>query len=125
MQREMRIPSGPKKASFLQEQGNTGKCKDGDVRIRPRTKFGPGIPLWPEVFHAGKFYPICGHYFWDSDDGAATVCKMLGFSGGKRKYDVHVHLPDGPMLNKEDLMHKANAKAIVLARRAVFVCPFF
>ena len=75
--------------TICQRQGGrspSGKCKEGDVRIRPHTKFGPNIPLWPEIFHAGKFYPICGHYFWDSDDGANTVCKMIGFSSGKRKH---------------------------------------
>lgn len=47
----------------------------------------------PEVLYQGKYYPICGHYFWDSQDGATTVCKALGFSSGKfkrtnAKYDV-------------------------------------
>merc|ERR1712166_506909 len=25
--------------------------------------------------------PICGHYFWDNNDGATTVCQGLGYGG--------------------------------------------
>ena len=38
----------------------------------------------PEVLYGGKYYPICGHYFWDNDNGATTVCKALGFISGAR-----------------------------------------
>ena len=34
------------------------------------------------MLYYGKYYPICGHYFWDGV-GAKTVCKELGLSGGK------------------------------------------
>ena len=44
-----------------------------------------GQPFVPEVLYQGNYYPICGHFFWDSQDGAATVCKNLGFSGGELK----------------------------------------
>ena len=26
--------------------------------------------------------PICGHYFWDNDNGATLFCKKLGFENG-------------------------------------------
>ena len=47
----------------------------------------------PEVLFQGKYYPICGHFFWDNDTGATLVCKSLGFKVGKYKstrvkYDV-------------------------------------
>ena len=38
----------------------------------------------PEVLYEGQYYPICGHNFWDNDDGATTVCKALGFISGAR-----------------------------------------
>ena len=38
----------------------------------------------PEVLYEGKYYPICGHYFWNNDDGATIVCKELGFARGTR-----------------------------------------
>ena len=39
----------------------------------------------PEVLYQGKYYPICGHYFWDNNNGATIVCKMLGFDTGSYK----------------------------------------
>ena len=52
-----------------------------------------GVPFVPEVRFQDKYHPICGHFFWDNDDGATTICKALGFSRGTRwttedKYDV-------------------------------------
>ena len=39
--------------------------------------------MYPEVSYKGKWYPICGHYFWDNNDhGANTLCRQLGFSSG-------------------------------------------
>jgi hypothetical protein len=40
--------------------------------------------LYPEVNYRGKWYPVCGHYFWDNDHGATTFCKALGFTKGVR-----------------------------------------
>jgi hypothetical protein len=62
----------------------TAQCKDGDVRVAPGTKFGAGLDLYPEVNYQGKWYPVCGHYFWDSNEGATTFCKALGFAKGVR-----------------------------------------
>ena len=41
-----------------------------------------GVAFVPEVMYNGQWSPICGHYFWDNNNGAATVCEALGFSGG-------------------------------------------
>ena len=41
-----------------------------------------GVAFTPEVMYAGQWFPICGHYFWDNNNGANIVCKSLGFSGG-------------------------------------------
>ena len=43
-----------------------------------------GKAFVPEILYQDKYYPICGHYFWDNDNGATTVCKLLGFASGKR-----------------------------------------
>ena len=54
------------------------KCKgaaNGDARVR-------GDPReWsvPEVFKDGNWYPVCGHYFWNNHEGAASVCKGMGY----------------------------------------------
>ena len=55
------------------------------VRRKDGKKPVEGEAFVPEVLYQGKYYPICGHYFWDTDDGATSVCKALGFSSGKVK----------------------------------------
>lgn len=52
-----------------------------------------GKAFVPEVLFEGKYYPICGHFFWNGDHGATAVCNLLGFENGKvaitqAKYDV-------------------------------------
>jgi len=44
-----------------------------------------GEAFVPEVLgNIGSwYYPICGHYFWNSHDGAESVCKALGFPRGQ------------------------------------------
>ena len=49
--------------------------KDGDVRLQHHTD--------PEIYWNGKWNPICGHFFWDNDNGAKLFCQKLGFSNGK------------------------------------------
>ena len=44
-----------------------------------------GKAFVPEVLFKGKYYPICGHYFWDNNNGATTICKMLGFNKGVKQ----------------------------------------
>eukprot|EP00937_MAST-01D_sp_MAST-1D-sp2_P000414 g414.t1 len=41
-----------------------------------------GEEFQPEVQYNGEWYPICGHYFWDDNIGATTVCQALGFPAG-------------------------------------------
>ena len=36
----------------------------------------------PEVYYDGEWHPICGHYFWNNNNGAAAVCKKLGYAVG-------------------------------------------
>ena len=55
------------------------------VRRQDGKKPIAGEAFVPEVLYKGQYYPICGHYFWDNDDGATTVCKALGFISGKVK----------------------------------------
>lgn len=62
------------------------KCKDGDVGISKNSPLKGGVELWPEVFHGGKFHPICGHFFWDNNRGANMFCKKMGFAHGGRQH---------------------------------------
>ena len=62
-----------------------GGCIDGNVRTvdtagNPTSAWNK--PMIPEVFHSGGWHPICGHGFWDNDNGATTLCKRLGFASG-------------------------------------------
>lgn len=70
-----------------------------------------GEAFVPEVLFEGKYYPICGHYFWDNDLGAGSVCKSLGFTGGNdihatsrtgHVYDTNA-MPVGGCMDGEDL----------------------
>jgi len=57
-------------------------CQDGDVRVHASSTAGAGKHVYPEVNFKGKWYPICGHYFWDDNMGANKFCRMLGFHHG-------------------------------------------
>ena len=61
-----------------------GGCTDGDARVASGTTVGAGKAMYLEVSYKGKWYPICGHHFWDNHHGANTLCKQLGFSSGKQ-----------------------------------------
>ena len=61
-------------------------CADGDVRAVDDTGnvawAASGTPVTPEVYYNGSWYPICGHYFWDDDQGATNFCQKLGATSG-------------------------------------------
>ena len=66
-----------------------------------------GKAFVPEVLFKGKYYPICGHYFWDTNHGATTFCKLLGFPKGEStkteiKYNVDA-MPVGKCKSGEEL----------------------
>jgi len=63
----------------------TQACKDGDVRTATGAAPVEGVWLHPEIFYAGTFYPICGHYFWDNYNGASIFCRHLGFKQGQAR----------------------------------------
>ena len=56
----------------------------GFVRAQGGKKVEAGKAFVPEVLFEKKYFPICGHFFWDNDNGATAVCKLLGFKSGKR-----------------------------------------
>ena len=63
-----------------------GRCSNGDVKLE-----ADGTPLTFWDYH---WIPICGHYFWDNQDGAKLFCKKMGYHSGTvskvsgQKYDV-------------------------------------
>lgn len=57
-------------------------CEDGDVRIADADALAPEVDLNPQVYFGNKWHPICGHYFWDNDNGAVAFCRKLGFASG-------------------------------------------
>ena len=54
----------------------------------------PGLKPWsngnvkleedgtPLVFWDSQWIPICGHYFWDNQNGAELFCRQMGFESG-------------------------------------------
>ena len=46
------------------------RCIDGDVKLES------SIPM---IHWNGMWSQICGHYFWDNDNGVYEFCRMLGF----------------------------------------------
>ena len=47
---------------------------NGDVKLEE-----DGTPL---VFWDSRWIPICGHYFWDNQNGAELFCRKMGFESG-------------------------------------------
>ena len=48
-----------------------------------------------EVFFNHQWVPICGHWFWDNDEGANLFCHELGFETGKIRKTKLTLLSDG------------------------------
>ena len=50
-----------------------------------------------EIYQHGKWIPICGHWFWDNNNGATLFCQQLGYFSGIVKEESiagQVPLPD-------------------------------
>ena len=50
-------------------------CKNGDVKLED-----DGTPL---VYWGNSWMPICGHFFWDNQNGAKLFCQKMGYTSGK------------------------------------------
>jgi len=64
-------------------------CGDSEVKaantdLQPLSSISQGEQFVPMVSYQGTFYPICGHWFWNDDNGASAFCKKLGFTNGIR-----------------------------------------
>lgn len=92
------FPSGDweMKPAHLQKVGGTlTECHDGEVMVANSVGVAvetvePGLEYLPWVYFTGQWYPICGHYFWNNDNGATTFCHKLGFESGEviKKQDI-------------------------------------
>ena len=51
-------------------------CQNGDVKLE-----ADGTPY----FFWGNWAPICGHWFWDNQDGARLFCQKLGYKTGTQQ----------------------------------------
>ena len=68
------------------------------VRAQGGATVKEGEAFVPEVLFGGKYYPICGHYFWDNDFGAGSVCKSLGFTD---RSDIHATSKTGDVYDTD------------------------
>ena len=54
-----------------------------------------------------KWFPICGHWFWDDNNGATAFCRKLGYPSGTVARTFHSYdensLKVGGCLPGEDL----------------------
>ena len=76
---EIYISLPPKKIIHL--KGRNGIGKTTLIKILVNMLF----PTTGEIYWNGKWAPICGHYFWDNDNGAKLFCQKLGLVNGKIK----------------------------------------
>lgn len=65
--------------------------REWDVRLTayPRGR----LQVWSEW----SWHTVCGHWFWNDDNGAATACKKLGYPNGGK-----IHRMSGQTLNNND-----------------------
>merc|ERR1712150_9072 len=54
----------------------------------------------------GVFHPICGHEFWDNDDGAVNFCRRLGFLSGSVVHEM------GGFMNLDHIRHTFEVDAM-------------
>ena len=69
-------------------------CQDGDVNLQT-----DGTPY---LFKDDKWFPICGHYFWDNDNGATAFCHKLGYPEGTVRETGHAYSEDSIRVGKCD-----------------------
>ena len=45
----------------------------------------------PKYYVTNKYVPICGHWFWDNNNGAKSFCQRIGYSNGavSRTYQAY------------------------------------
>ena len=67
-------------------------CQDGDVKLQT-----DGTPF---LFMDDKWFPICGHYFWDNDHGATSFCNILGYPKGTVHKTKHRYSEDSIRVGK-------------------------
>jgi hypothetical protein len=59
---------------------NPRNCSDYNVRL---TEYPRGLA---EIWINNMWSPVCGHFFWDNDEGATTFCQNLGYERGIRHH---------------------------------------
>ena len=52
------------------------------------------------ICHEHQLVPICGHSFWENQNGARIFCKMLGKSGGKVENKKEILQEDAYIVGK-------------------------
>ena len=66
------------------------KGEEDEVQIETTTK-SSSLDLYQvrlnndeiaEIYYSGKWMPICGHHFWNNNNGATLFCQQLGYHRG-------------------------------------------
>jgi len=92
-----KCPSGQHCAS---DCGDTCQaCADGGVKAasssgQELSSISTGTQFVPYVWHGSDWYPVCGHYFRDTNNGATAICKRLGFTSGQVYFTQEIYEKD-------------------------------
>ena len=87
-------------------------CPDGYGKAR-LTAYPSGRV---EIYKAGQGWgTLCGHYFWDNQNGAAVICKQLGYAQGGVWFSVAPGAASQPIV--------AGNRECVGDETTVFECP--
>jgi len=54
----------------------------------------------PKYYWTNKYVPICGHWFWDNNNGAKSICQKLGYSNGALSRTNQAYTEDAIMLGR-------------------------
>lgn len=65
--------------------GRVGRDDQGQhvsMEIHSHEEFQPYVRVTLET-GVSPWYPICGHFFWDNNNGAKEACRLAGFTDGQ------------------------------------------
>lgn len=72
----------------------------GSVRSTGGANVTNSEPFYPEVYFAGRWWPVCKNQFKDNSYGARAMCMMLGAEGGAKGPEGGVFTADAMQIGR-------------------------
>jgi hypothetical protein len=95
----------PEELAFCAEGGSGVPPSELPFRAANGGIVAEGVSFIPEVLYEGEYHPMCGIFFWDTHDGAVTVCQELGFETGVLTFGLFSSPhPEGTFAYERDAM---------------------